>query len=65
MTHTVVLQLILGAITSGWFVGWISNTLSTIALVKRIERGSTPSRIAHLLHGLIAVVDKEDPNGPE
>lgn len=40
-------------------LGWVSNSIATWRYTRRIQRGSFPSRAAHLLYGISKQLDKE------
>lgn len=39
--------------------GWISNSASTSRTLSRVKRGTPVSLLAHRIHGITALLDKE------
>lgn len=40
-------------------LGWVSNSIATWKYTRKVQRGSFPSKAAHLLYGIAKRWDKE------
>lgn len=46
------------------FLGWVANSIATWKYTSKIQRGSFPSKAAHLLYGIAKQWDKETEGNP-